>query len=140
MRGIFVCKSRKGFCMSVEAEKQGSSFDSIKWILTVVILGAAVWGNHYYAEQVSVLWRALGVVGAVVVAGLIAAQTGKGKAGLSFAKESRTEVRKVIWPTRDEALRTTVIVLIATVIMSLLLWFLDGIMVRLVSFLTGLGL
>ncbi|MCU4677528.1 preprotein translocase subunit SecE [Catenovulum sp. 2E275] len=126
--------------MSVEAEKQGSSFDSIKWILTVVILGAAVWGNHYYAEQVSVLWRALGVVGAVVVAGLIAAQTGKGKAGLSFAKESRTEVRKVIWPTRDEALRTTVIVLIATVIMSLLLWFLDGIMVRLVSFLTGLGL
>ncbi len=126
--------------MSVEAEKQGSSFDSIKWILTVVILGAAVWGNHYYTEQVSVLWRALGVVGAVVIAGFIAAQTGKGKDGLSFAKEARTEVRKVIWPTRDEALRTTVIVLIATVIMSLLLWALDGIMVRLVGFLTGLGL
>lgn len=126
--------------MSVEAEKQGSGLDSIKWILTVVILGAAVWGNHYYTEQVSVLWRALGVVVAVAVAGLIAAQTTKGKDGLTFAKESRTEVRKVIWPTRDEALRTTVIVLIATVIMSLLLWVLDGIMVRLVSFLTGLGL
>ncbi|WAJ70646.1 preprotein translocase subunit SecE [Catenovulum adriaticum] len=126
--------------MSVEAEKQGSSFDSIKWILTIVILGAAVWGNHYYTEQVSVLWRALGVVGAVIVAGFIALQTTKGKDGFSFAKEARTEVRKVIWPTREEALRTTVIVLIATVIMSLLLWFLDGIMVRLVSFLTGLGL
>ncbi|MER2492692.1 preprotein translocase subunit SecE [Catenovulum sediminis] len=126
--------------MSVETENQGSSFDSIKWILTFAILTAAVVGNYMYTEQVSVLWRAIAVVAAVVVAGLIAAQTSKGRDALSFAKESRTEVRKVIWPTRDEALRTTAIVLVATLIMSLILWGLDGIMVRAVSFLTGLGL
>ncbi|WP_016954287.1 preprotein translocase subunit SecE [Catenovulum sp. SX2] len=126
--------------MSVEAENQGSRLDPVKWILTFAILSAAVVGNYLYTEQVSVLWRAIAVVGAVVVAGLIAAQTGKGRDAIDFAKESRTEVRKVIWPTRDEAWRTTAIVLVATVIMALILWGLDGIMVRAVSFLTGLGL
>ncbi|WP_017443627.1 preprotein translocase subunit SecE [Gayadomonas joobiniege] len=126
--------------MSVETENQGSGMDPVKWGLTFIILAAAVVGNYWYSEQVSVLWRAIAVVAAVVVAGLIAAQTAKGKSAITFSKEARTEVRKVIWPTRDEALRTTVIVLIATLIMSLLLWGLDGIMVRAVSFLTGLGL
>ncbi|EWH08270.1 preprotein translocase subunit SecE [Catenovulum agarivorans DS-2] len=126
--------------MSVETENQGSRLDPVKWILTFAILSAAVVGNYLYTEQVSVLWRAIAVVAAVVVAGLIAAQTGKGRDAIDFAKESRTEVRKVIWPTRDEAWRTTAIVLVATVIMALILWGLDGIMVRAVSFLTGLGL
>lgn len=126
--------------MSVETENQGSGLDPVKWVLTFGILAAAVAGNYWYSEQVSVLWRAIAVVAAVVVAGFIAGQTVKGKSAIMFSKEARTEVRKVIWPTRDEALRTTVIVLIATLIMSLLLWGLDGIMVRAVSFLTGLGL
>ena len=52
--------------------------------------------------------------------------------------EARTEVRKVIWPTRQETLHTTLIVAAVTAVMSLILWGLDGILVRLVSFITGL--
>jgi len=58
---------------------------------------------------------------------------------LSFAKESRTEVRKVVWPTRQEANQTTLIVLAATLVMALILWGLDGIIVRVVGFITGIG-
>ena len=62
----------------------------------------------------------------------------KGMATVAFAREARTEVRKVIWPTRQETLHTTLIVAAVTAVMSLILWGLDGILVRLVSFITGL--
>ena len=57
---------------------------------------------------------------------------------LAHDREARTEVRKVIWPTRQETLHTTLIVAAVTAVMSLILWGLDGILVRLVSFITGL--
>jgi len=68
----------------------------------------------------------------------IALLTSKGKATVAFAREARTEVRKVVWPTRQETLHTTLIVAAVTAVMSLILWGLDGILVRLVSFITGL--
>ena len=66
---------------------------------------------------------------AVGVAALaIAATTAKGQGFLTFAKDSRIEVRKVVWPTRQEAIQTTFIVLVATLLMSLLLWGLDSVL------------
>lgn len=126
--------------MSAEVEKQAGGLDSVKWVISIALLIAAVYGNYAFGEQVSVLWRALGVVAAVAIALFVAGQTEKGQQALSFAKDSRIEVRKVVWPTRQETLQTTMIVIIATMIMSLILWGLDGIMVRVVAFLTGLEL
>lgn len=74
------------------------------------------------------------------VAGFIASTTYKGSTFITFAKESRTEVRKVVWPNRQETTTTTMIVLVATVVMALILWGLDGIIVEIVSFITGLGI
>ena len=82
--------------------------------------------------------RALAVVILIAAAGGVALLTTKGKATVAFAREARTEVRKVIWPTRQETLHTTLIVAAVTAVMSLILWGLDGILVRLVSFITGL--
>ena len=65
-------------------------------------------------------------------------QTVKGRNAVDFAKESRTEVRKVVWPTRQEAVQTTGIVLVATLIMSLLLWGLDSVLFWVVGLITGL--
>ena len=124
--------------MSANKDTQSSSFDSVKWIVTVLLLAAAVIGNHYYTEEVSVLYRAVAVVVLVGLAGFTVAATAKGKKFLSFAKESRTEVRKVVWPSRQEATQTTLIEVVATVIVALVLWGLDGILVRLVGFITGL--
>ncbi|MGB1201598.1 MAG: preprotein translocase subunit SecE [Cognaticolwellia aestuarii] len=124
--------------MNASTENQPSgSLDSLKWGVIFLILIGAVVGNYFYAEQ-SVLVRAIGVVAAVIVAGLIAMQTVKGRAAVSFAKESRTEVRKVVWPTRQEAIQTTGIVLVATLIMSLLLWGLDTFLFWVVGLITGL--
>lgn len=125
--------------MSENTETQSNPMDMLKWLIVIALLGGVVAGNYVY-EELSVLYRALGAVAGVVIAGVVAASTTKGSAFLTFAKDSRTEVRKVVWPTRQEATQTTLIVLAATVVMSLLLWGLDGIIVRVVSFITGLGI
>jgi|UniRef100_A0A486XT22 preprotein translocase subunit SecE len=124
--------------MNAASETPKSGFDAIKWLLVFVILSLAVVGNYIY--ELGALERAVAIVVLVIVAGVIAGQTNKGKTFINFAKESRTEVRKVVWPTRQETMQTTLVVLVATVIMGLILWGLDGILLRVVSFLTGLGI
>lgn len=125
--------------MSEGAVNTSNPMDTVKWLLAALVLGAAIAGNYYFGE-VSILYRAIGVVVAVIVALFIAAKTEKGSSFLVFAQESRTEVRKVVWPTRQEATQTTLIVLAATVVMALILWGMDGIIVRVVGFVTGIGI
>ena len=124
--------------MSANTEAQGSGrgLEAMKWIIVAVLLIVAIVGNFLYRDIMAV--RALAVVILIAAAGGVALLTTKGKATVAFAREARTEVRKVIWPTRQETLHTTLIVAAVTAVMSLILWGLDGILVRLVSFITGL--
>ena len=124
--------------MSEKTENQSNGLDMFKWVIVFALLAGLVTANTMYGE-ISVLYRAVAAVVVVAIAGFLAASTTKGGNLLSFAKESRTEVRKVVWPTRQEANQTTIIVLAATLVMSLILWGLDGIIVRLVGFITGIG-
>ncbi|NOH56974.1 preprotein translocase subunit SecE [Alteromonas sp. 07-89-2] len=124
--------------MSEKTENQSNALDMFKWVVVFALLAGLVTANTMYGE-ISVLYRAIAIVVVVGIAGFIAATTEKGSTFLSFAKESRTEVRKVVWPTRQEANQTTLIVLAATLIMALILWGLDGIIVRVVGFTTGIG-
>ncbi|QJR81410.1 preprotein translocase subunit SecE [Alteromonas pelagimontana] len=124
--------------MSEKTESSSNPLDMFKWLVVIALLAGLITANHMFGE-ISVLYRALVAVAVVVIAGLIAATTTKGSAFLSFAKESRMEVRKVIWPSRQETNQTTLIVMAATLVMALILWGLDGIIVRLVSFITGIG-
>ena len=126
--------------MSANTEAQGSGrgLEAMKWVVVVALLLVAIVGNYLYRDIMLPL-RALAVVILIAAAaGGVALLTTKGKATVAFAREARTEVRKVIWPTRQETLHTTLIVAAVTAVMSLILWGLDGILVRLVSFITGL--
>ncbi|ACX86059.1 preprotein translocase subunit SecE [Pectobacterium parmentieri] len=122
---------------NTEAQNSGRGLEVIKWLVVGALLVVAIGGNSYYREF-SLPLRALAVVILICAAGGVALLTTKGKATVAFAREARTEVRKVIWPTRQETLHTTLIVAAVTAVMSLILWGLDGILVRLVSFITGL--
>lgn len=124
--------------MSVASENPKSGLDLVKWLLVFVILSLAVVGNYIF--ELGALERAIAIVVLVIIAGVVAAQTHKGRTFINFAKESRSEIRKVVWPTRQETMQTTLVVIIATIIMGLLLWGLDAILLRAVSFFTGLGI
>ncbi|MCF2155127.1 preprotein translocase subunit SecE [Photobacterium carnosum] len=121
---------------NAENQESESKMDGLKWVVVFALLAAAVVGNYLYSD-VSVVLRSSAVVTLVVIAGIFAALTAKGKSVVTFARESRMEVRKVVWPTRQEATQTTFIVLAVTIVMALALWGIDGVMVRLVRLVTG---
>jgi len=124
--------------MSVQEQAPSSSFDSIKWILAFVALAGAVYANHALVDD-SVLIR-VGVIIALIVVGLgVGFSTTKGKSGLAFAKESKVEARKVVWPTRAETVQTTIIIVIAVSLISVLLYLIDMGLVALINFLTVRG-
>lgn len=120
-----------------ELHKHGRSLEIIKWLLVFVLLAVAIVGNTLYRD-VTLPLRALGVLVLLAIAGGLALLTSQGKQTVEFAREARIEMRKVIWPTRQEALQTTLIVAAVTAVVSLIIWGLDGVLVRLVSFITGL--
>ena len=122
--------------MKADAETSPKSMDTLKWIVVFALVAAVIVGNNLLGE-LSVVLRATGSVVLIAIACGIAAMTTKGQAAITFARESRMEVRKVVWPTRQETLQTTLIVLGVTVAMSLILWGIDGVMVSLVRIFTG---
>jgi preprotein translocase subunit SecE len=122
--------------MNAKIEVQTGGLDSLKWFVVLVLIAAAVGGNMYYAEF-SLLYRVLGLVVFAVVATMVAVQTNKGAAFWRLAKEARVEIRKVVWPTRQETTQTTLIVVAFVFVMSLILWGLDTLLGYLVSLVIG---
>jgi preprotein translocase subunit SecE len=120
----------KAKLMSVETSS--GRFDTVKWVVVAVLVAVAVVGNSYFADQ-SLLYRVLGIVALAAVAGLVALQTAKGAAFWTLVKGARTEIRKVVWPTRQETVQTTMIVVAFVVLVALLLWGLDSFLGWLVS-------
>ena len=113
-----------------------SRLDWVKWIISSVLVLAGLVGNHYYSE-VSMPLRTLGWVAVLVLAGWVASTTQKGKWVIEFFRDSRLELRKVVWPTREETMQTTLVVAAMVIILALLLWGMDGILVWAIGWLTG---
>ena len=111
--------------MNSKVSDDVSKFDSLKWLVVIAIVAVGVVGNSVYANE-SLLYRVLALVALAIVAGFVALQTAKGKAFFRLFKEAKNEIRKVVWPTRQETLQTTLIVVVAVLIVGLLLWGLDS--------------
>jgi preprotein translocase subunit SecE len=89
-----------------------------------MILVAGVVGFYYFKEEPQ-LFRVLGILGVVVVVFLLVSTTLIGKKSLGFARDARVEVRKVVWPTRQETTQTTIAVLVMVLIVAIMLWLID---------------
>ena len=125
--------------MSEKVESQSGSssvLGAIKWVVVAALVAAAVFGNSYFSEM-SPLYRALGVLAVALVAAFVALQTEQGKAFNQLRKDSVVELRKVVWPTRQETLQTTLIVLVFVLIVALLLFVLDWALNGMISTLIG---
>ena len=118
--------------MNSKVSDDVSKFDSLKWLVVTAIVAVGVVGNSVYANE-SLLYRVLALVALAIIAGFVALQTAKGKAFFRLFKEAKNEIRKVVWPTRQETLQTTLIVVVAVLIVGLLLWGLDSLLGWVVS-------
>lgn len=111
--------------MESKADQATSRSDVLKWLIVFVLIAVGVVGNTYYSAE-SLLYRVLALVVLAVVAGAIALQTTKGKRFAQLLKEARVEIRKVVWPTRQELMQTTLIVIVFVLVVALLLWGMDS--------------
>ncbi|GAA4648284.1 preprotein translocase subunit SecE [Kistimonas scapharcae] len=123
--------------MSGKADVENvNGFDGLKWAVVVLVVVVGVGGNYYFSAE-SLLYRVIGLVALGVVAAVVAFQTDKGRVFWELLKDAKAEVRKVVWPTRQETVQTTLVVVAVVLIMGLVLWGLDSLLGWLVSSLIG---
>ncbi|AYC31368.1 preprotein translocase subunit SecE [Pseudomonas cavernae] len=122
--------------MNAKAEAKDSRFDLLKWLAVAALVVVGVVGNQYFSGE-PILYRVLGLIVLAAVAAFVALKTGKGQLFFGLVKEARVEIRKVVWPTRQETMQTTLIVVAVVLVMALLLWGLDSLLGWLVSLIVG---
>ncbi len=108
----------------VEQESGGSATDKLKLTLAVLIILAGLVG--YYWFNASATWqRLLMLLGGLIVGGAVGYFTRSGHALAEFFSESIFELRKVVWPTRQETIQTTLVIIVVVIILSILLGLID---------------
>ena len=122
--------------MNIKAEAKDTRFDLVKWLVVAALVVIAVVANQYYSAE-PILYRVIALLIAAAVAAFVALQTSKGRSFFTLLKEARVEIRKVVWPTRQETTQTTLIVVAVVLVMALLLWGLDSLLGWLVSMIVG---
>src|SRR5690606_33900249 len=120
----------------VEQQQSASAGDILKYVLAVAIAVAGLVGFYWFAEWPGAV-RAAALVVVLVVAVAIAMFTAKGRALREYFSEARFELRKVVWPTREETLRATGLILIVVTIISLLLGAMDMVISWVIRLLLG---
>ena len=100
----------------------------------VVLVGI---GAFYWFEDQALPVRVAMVVAGLVVGAALAWFSWYGREFWQFAQASRIELRKVVWPTRDETVKTTYVVFIFAIAMGLFFWGLDWVLTWLTRLMTG---
>ena len=124
--------------MNSSAEAEGAGLDIAKLAGAALLLVGGLFAFYYFAEWYVLLrvFLLLAIGGAAVA---VAFQTQPGRQLWQFVSDARMEVRKVVWPTRQETIQTTLVVMAMVVVLGILLWLFDMILMGILRFLTGHG-
>lgn len=122
--------------MNSKTSAQSNPYNALKWVVVIFLVSIGLVANYYYQE---VPWpiRLAGWIVLTIIALVFALQTNQGKQFQVFAKDSRMELRKVDWPTRQETIQFTIGVVLMVIIMALALWLIDTALLWVVKWFTG---
>ena len=126
---------------SAEVVSSGSPFDVVLWILALALFIAALMVNQFlpaYWVPASSIWVRIGVILGCIVAALgLLYATHQGKGFVRLLKDSRVELRRVTWPTKQETVTTSWQVLLVVVIAAIALWCFDYVIGLFMKFIIG---
>lgn len=109
---------------SEQIETVGTGADKAKLVVSVLLVVAGMAGFYLLAKQGAVAqWGALLV--AVVLAAVVFVSSESGKELLAFGRDAWREAKKVVWPSRKEAMQMTAYVFAFVVVMAIFLWLTD---------------
>jgi preprotein translocase subunit SecE len=106
-------------------------------LASLVVVASLV--AYYYFEDAPVVVRVLGILVSLGIGAALVYRTQLGQVLWEFAQGSRVELRKVIWPTRQEATQTTLAVFFFVLVMSVFFWLLDFGLLAITRAITGQG-
>jgi preprotein translocase subunit SecE len=124
--------------METKVEEQPTFVDTAKLALAIVIVLASLVG-YYYFPDTSALLRTLGVLVAVALAAVVAFTSLQGRTLWKFIQGARVELNKVVWPTREETLQTTLVVLVVAVIGGVFFFLIDRFLLWITTTIMGQG-
>ncbi|MGD9152096.1 MAG: preprotein translocase subunit SecE [Gammaproteobacteria bacterium] len=125
--------------MGSKQEKTTSKFDVVKFVLIAVLIIGGFVAHYYLDNSAQIPWPII-VVGWLVlvcVAAFIALQTALGRKFWKFVREARNEMRKVVWPTRQQTIKVTFMVIAIVIVFAVIMWVFDTILLHAVNWLTG---
>ncbi len=123
--------------MNAQTETSESGvLDIIKLLLAAGLLVGGLY-SYYYFLEVSLPLRVLMVLGGLILGIGVAMTSMQGRRLSAFVQGARVEIRKVVWPTKQETTQTAIAVFIFTLIMALFFWFLDSILLFVTRSLIG---
>ena len=115
--------------MSTQTETtQSGGLDIIKLIIAAAVIIGGLYSYYYYEFEVALPLRVLMVLGGAGEGIAIGMTSTQGQRLWHFIQGSRVEIRKVVWPTRQETTQTAIAVFVFTLIMALFFWGLDSIL------------
>jgi preprotein translocase subunit SecE len=120
----------------LEPQVGSGAADVAKYAVAVGLVLAGLLG-YYFLSDLATPVRVVGLILSIVLAVAVFLLTAKGRDTKEFFAESRFELRKVVWPTREETQRTTLIIIVVVVLISLLLGLTDFLISSGVRFLLG---
>jgi preprotein translocase subunit SecE len=121
----------------IKARDAGTA-DKVKLAFAILIVVAGVAGYYVLANQPAWL-RWLTVLASLVLAALVVAFSLYGKEFRRFVELARVELRKVVWPSRDETFKTTAVVFVFVIAAGIFFWGLDLVLAAATKWLTGQG-
>jgi preprotein translocase subunit SecE len=122
---------------SKTAGQKTSLMNIVLWCLIVACFIGGLVANYAYLPALSVYLRVAGWIILLIVMLGLTLLTSQGKRVHKFSKEARAEMRKVHWPTRQETIQTTLLVVAMVVLVGLVLWGIDAFFMWAVNLLTG---
>lgn len=122
--------------MNAKAESTASTMDTVKLGASLMVLIGGIAAFYQFSEE-SLLLRVIGLLVVAALSVWIALQTGVGRNVWAFATDSRVEVRKVVWPSRQETVQTTLIVFVMVFLIGLFLWLVDMLLSYVLKAITG---
>jgi len=124
--------------MNVEQKVGRTSTDAVKFAASALLTALGVMAFYYLADSGRLL-RLLALLAPLGAAVAIALLTGPGQELISFARDTQIEVKKVVWPSRQETIQTTGVIIAIVVVAALFLWILDMLLGGFTRWLLGQG-
>ncbi len=124
--------------MTEQVQDGARPLDTVKLVAATAVLVAGIAG--FYVLSAQPIWvRWLIVLAAFAGAVFVALQSYQGKTFRQFVQTARIELRKIVWPNRQETLQVTLLVFVMLLVLGLFFWGLDLLLGSLTRWLTGRG-